>query len=95
MLRGIGAAANDAQWERLADLQLRLRRLARRLETALMEPVKLKSDFELVDFAPLHCAARTVGRDSAARLAARVLGDAQGQPVERSPSACATRRASA
>ncbi|MEZ0604695.1 FUSC family protein [Paraburkholderia sp. IW21] len=51
-LRRIGAAANEAQWSRLADLQRRLRRLARRLEAALMEPVKLKSDFELVDFAP-------------------------------------------
>lgn len=51
-LRRIGAAANEAQWNRLADLQRRLRRLARRLEAALTEPVKLKSDFELVDFAP-------------------------------------------
>ncbi|ACD15530.1 FUSC family protein [Paraburkholderia phytofirmans] len=71
VLRGIGAAANDAQWARLADLQLRLRRFARRLETALMEPVTLKSDFELVDFTPVH--AEPEGwRDNAARLFTRV-----------------------
>ncbi|OAJ51358.1 hypothetical protein A6V36_15510 [Paraburkholderia ginsengiterrae] len=52
VLRGIGAAASDGQGARVAGLQLRLRRLAERLETALMEPVKLKSGFELVDFAP-------------------------------------------
>jgi uncharacterized membrane protein YccC len=54
VLRSIGAAAGDGQWALLADLQARLRRFAGRLETALMEPVKLKSDFELVDFAPVH-----------------------------------------
>ncbi len=54
VLRRIGADANEGQWQHLADLQQRLRRLARRLETALMEPVKLKSDFELVDFAPAY-----------------------------------------
>ncbi|KAA1010514.1 FUSC family protein [Paraburkholderia panacisoli] len=70
VLRGIGAAAGDARWERLADLQLRLQRLARRLESALMEPVKLKSDFELVDFAPLSTQPER-WTDSAARLAAR------------------------
>ncbi|MFM0504221.1 FUSC family protein [Paraburkholderia caffeinilytica] len=52
VLRRIGSATQDAQWNRLAGLQLRLRRLAQRLESALMEPVTLKSDFELVDFAP-------------------------------------------
>ena len=70
VLRGIGSAANDARWERLADLQLRLQRLARRLESALVEPVTLKSDFELVDFAPLHAQPER-WTDSAARLAAR------------------------
>jgi uncharacterized membrane protein YccC len=54
VLRGIGTAAGDARWERLGDLQARLHRLARRLESALMEPVKLQAGFELVDFAPLH-----------------------------------------
>jgi uncharacterized membrane protein YccC len=53
-LRRIGAAANEAQWNRLADLQLRVRRFARRLEAVLMEPVALRSGFELVDFAPTH-----------------------------------------
>ncbi|MFP3582926.1 FUSC family protein [Paraburkholderia sp. SIMBA_055] len=53
-LRNIGADANEARWTHLVKLQLRLRRLARRLETALMEPVKLKSDFELVDFTPVQ-----------------------------------------
>jgi uncharacterized membrane protein YccC len=53
VLRRIGVATNEAQWSRLAGLQLRLRRFARRLESALMEPVTLKSDFELVDFAPM------------------------------------------
>ncbi|MGF6768872.1 putative membrane protein YccC [Paraburkholderia sp. GAS199] len=52
VLRSIGAAANDNQWTRLAELQQRLRRLAARLEPALMEPVKLDDGFELVDFAP-------------------------------------------
>ncbi|MGF6570862.1 putative membrane protein YccC [Paraburkholderia sp. GAS333] len=54
VLRGIGAAAGEGRFERLADFQRRLRRLAQRLENALMEPVKLKSDFELVDFAPAY-----------------------------------------
>ncbi|SIT48193.1 conserved membrane hypothetical protein [Paraburkholderia ribeironis] len=70
LLRGIGVAANEARWARLADLQRRLRRLAGRLETALMEPVKLKSDFELVDFAPLH-ARPEPWTASAARLTTR------------------------
>ncbi|CAE6867107.1 hypothetical protein R69927_03040 [Paraburkholderia domus] len=71
VLRRIGAATNEAQWNRLAGLQLRLRRLARRLESALMEPVTLKSDFELVDFAPAH--AQPLGwSDSAARLLTRM-----------------------
>jgi uncharacterized membrane protein YccC len=66
-LRRIGTAANEAQWTRLADLQLRLRRLARRLESTLMEPVTLKSGFELVDFAPAY--AQPLGwRASVARL---------------------------
>ncbi|MFM0160729.1 FUSC family protein [Paraburkholderia sediminicola] len=70
VLRRIGAATNDAQWNRLAGLQLRLRRLARRLESALMEPVTLKSDFELVDFAPTS--AQPLGwSDSAARVLTR------------------------
>lgn len=70
VLRRIGLAANDGQWIRLADLQQRLQRLARRLESALMEPVQLKSDFELVDFAPAY--ARTEGwSGSAARLLIR------------------------
>ncbi|MCX4158920.1 MULTISPECIES: FUSC family protein [Paraburkholderia] len=70
VLRRIGVASNEAQWNRLADLQLRLRRLARRLESALMEPVTLKFDFELVDFAPT--AAHPLGwQDSAARLLTR------------------------
>ncbi|HEX3638026.1 MAG TPA: FUSC family protein [Paraburkholderia sp.] len=69
-LRRIGAAANEAQWNRLAGLQLRLRSLARRLESALMEPVTLKADFELVDFTPTH--AQPMGwSDSAAGLLTR------------------------
>jgi len=52
VLSDIGTAAGDARWERLADLQERLRRFAHRLESALLEPVKLASGFELVDFAP-------------------------------------------
>ncbi|EEA03508.1 protein of unknown function DUF893 YccS/YhfK [Burkholderia sp. H160] len=52
VLSDIGSATGDARWERLADLQARLRRLAHRLESALPEPVKLQSGFELVDFAP-------------------------------------------
>jgi len=52
VLRDIGVAIGDARWERLADQQRRLRRLASRLEGALLEPVKLQSGFELVDFAP-------------------------------------------
>lgn len=52
VLRGVGAAANDAQRTRLVALQQRLRRLARRLEPVLTEPVKLNDGFELVDFAP-------------------------------------------
>ncbi|MBC8748080.1 putative membrane protein YccC [Paraburkholderia sp. WC7.3g] len=52
VLSDIGSATGDARWERLADPQARLRRLADRLESALPEPVKLLSGFELVDFAP-------------------------------------------
>ncbi|MBC8739918.1 FUSC family protein [Paraburkholderia sp. UCT31] len=52
VLSDIGSATGDARWERLADPQARLRRLAHRLESALLEPVKLQSGFELVDFAP-------------------------------------------
>src|SRR6202012_3224349 len=52
VLSDIGSAAGDARWERLGEPQARLRRLARRLEGALLEPVKLQSGFELVDFAP-------------------------------------------
>lgn len=70
VLRALGAAVGDARWERLADLQLRVQRLARRLEPALMEPVKLQSGFELVDFAPLHPQPEP-WRASAARIAAR------------------------
>ncbi|NKJ48233.1 FUSC family protein [Burkholderia sp. SG-MS1] len=70
VLRGIAAATSDARWDRIADLQQRLRRLATRLESALMEPVKLQSDFELVDFAPRYAQPES-WRDSAARLAAR------------------------
>lgn len=70
VLRRIGTATNEARWNRLADLQRRLRRLATRLESALMEPVTLKSDFELVDFAPTY--AEPLGwSDSAARLLTR------------------------
>ena len=54
VLLAIGTAVNEGRDERLADAQRRLRRLAKRLETALLEPVKLKSDFELVDFAPRY-----------------------------------------
>ncbi|MBW9139991.1 hypothetical protein JNB70_25105, partial [Rhizobium pusense] len=53
-LRNIGGDANEARWTRVSQLQLRVRRLARRLESALPEPVKLKSDFELVDFTPVQ-----------------------------------------
>jgi uncharacterized membrane protein YccC len=70
VLRGTGAAAGDARWERLANFQSRLRRLAGRLESALTEPVKLKCDFELVDFAP-RFARPAPWTDSAARRAAR------------------------
>jgi len=71
VLRRIGADANEGQWQRLADMQQRLRRLARRLESALIEPVKLKSDFELVDFAPA-CAPPERWTDSAIRLLTRI-----------------------
>jgi uncharacterized membrane protein YccC len=67
VLRGIGAAVNEGRDERLADGQRRLRRLAQRLETALLEPVKLKSDFELVDFAPVYAEPET-WQQSAVRL---------------------------
>ena len=70
VLRRIGADANEGQWQRLADMQQRLRRLARRLETALIEPVKLKSDFELVDFAPAYAPPER-WTDSAIRLLTR------------------------
>ncbi|CAB3790513.1 hypothetical protein LMG28614_03084 [Paraburkholderia ultramafica] len=70
VLRGIGTAANETRWERLANLQLRVRRLATRLESALLEPVTLQSDFELVDFAPLYAQPER-WTDSAARLATR------------------------
>ncbi|MFM0741714.1 FUSC family protein [Paraburkholderia xenovorans] len=70
VLRDIGAAANDVRWERLANLQARLRRLATRLESALMEPVKLQSAFELVDFAPRYAQAERWS-DSAVHFAAR------------------------
>ncbi|CAB3782376.1 FUSC family protein [Paraburkholderia fynbosensis] len=70
VLRAIAAAANDARWERLANLQARLRRLATRLESALMEPVKLQSDFELVDFAPRDAKPER-WTEGATRLAAR------------------------
>ncbi|OLL33157.1 FUSC family protein [Burkholderia sp. SRS-W-2-2016] len=59
VLSDIGTAAGDARWERLADLQERLRRFAHRLESALLEPVKLQSGFELVDFAPREVHAET------------------------------------
>ncbi|MEX3679196.1 FUSC family protein [Paraburkholderia sp. BR14320] len=52
VLSDIGSATGDARWERLGEPQARLRRLAHRLESALLEPVKLQSGFELVDFAP-------------------------------------------
>ncbi|WP_144110454.1 FUSC family protein [Paraburkholderia sp. BCC1886] len=71
VLRRIGAAASDEQWDRLADLQARVRRLARRLETALLEPVTLRSDFELVDFTPSSERAEPWAR-SAARSLTRV-----------------------
>ncbi|MEX3761957.1 FUSC family protein [Paraburkholderia phenoliruptrix] len=61
LLRNIGVDANEARWTHLARLQMRLRRLARRLEPALMEPVKLKSDFELVDFTPVQAPPRFAG----------------------------------
>ncbi|RDK00566.1 FUSC family protein [Paraburkholderia lacunae] len=70
VLRSIGLAANDGQWGRMASLQPRLQRLARRLESELMEPVKLKSGFELVDFAPAY-AQTEEWLDSAARVAAQ------------------------
>jgi uncharacterized membrane protein YccC len=69
VLRAIAAATSDARWDRIAELQQRLRRLATRLESALMEPVKLQSDFELVDFAPRYAQPESWS-DSAARLAA-------------------------
>ncbi|MBT2790259.1 FUSC family protein [Paraburkholderia strydomiana] len=69
-LRSIGAQANEGRWELLAELQLRVRRLAGRLENALMEPVKLKSDFELVDFTPVQAPPRFA--DSVAATLARV-----------------------
>ncbi|CAD6522626.1 FUSC family protein [Paraburkholderia metrosideri] len=72
VLRGIGAAAGEGRFERLADFQRRLRRLAQRLENALMEPVKLKSDFELVDFAPAYEEPAT-WTDSAGRLATWIV----------------------
>jgi uncharacterized membrane protein YccC len=68
-LRSIGAQANEGRWEHLADLQLRVRRLARRLENALMEPVKLTSDFELVDFTPVQAPAPRFADSVAATLA--------------------------
>jgi uncharacterized membrane protein YccC len=70
VLRGIGAATSDARLDRIADLQQRLRRLATRLESALLEPVKLQSDFELVDFAPRY-EQHESWSDSVARFAAR------------------------
>ncbi|MBU7437562.1 FUSC family protein [Paraburkholderia fungorum] len=70
VLRRVGAAAGEAQWDRLADLQRRLRRLARRLESALTEPVALKFDFELVDFAPAYDPS-LAWRDRAAGLLTR------------------------
>jgi uncharacterized membrane protein YccC len=70
VLRAIAAATSDARWDRIADLQQRLHRLATRLESALMEPVKLRSDFELVDFAPRYAQPESWS-DSAARFAAR------------------------
>ncbi|WP_118186109.1 FUSC family protein [Paraburkholderia phosphatilytica] len=54
VLREIGEQADDEPWIYPADSQARLHRLARRLESALVEPVVLKSDAELVDFAPAH-----------------------------------------
>ncbi|MFM0592968.1 FUSC family protein [Paraburkholderia dilworthii] len=72
VLRGTGTAAGDAQWAHLARLQLRLRRLAGRLETALLEPVKLKSGFELVDFAPAFAEPET-WQASALRLSTRIM----------------------
>ncbi|HEX7933800.1 MAG TPA: FUSC family protein, partial [Paraburkholderia sp.] len=71
ILRGMGVDANEARSTQLAGSRARLRRLAQRLEAALMEPVKLKSDFELVDFAPAPAPASR-WRDSAAMVLARV-----------------------
>lgn len=68
-LRSIGAQANEGRWELLAELQLRVRRLAGRLENALMEPVKLKSDFELVDFTPVQAPPPRFADSVAATLA--------------------------
>ncbi|WP_345813272.1 FUSC family protein [Paraburkholderia sp. PREW-6R] len=67
VLRGMGTAVGDARWTRLNHSQQRLRRLASRLEGALMEPVKLKSGFELVDFAPGFTQPES-GRERAKRL---------------------------
>ncbi|SMG46015.1 FUSC family protein [Paraburkholderia susongensis] len=71
VLRDIGVASGDARWERLADQQRRLRRFASRLESALLEPVKLQSGFELVDFAPREAHAERWS-ECVARYAARV-----------------------
>jgi len=71
LLRNIGGDASEARWTRLSQLQLRVRRLARRLESVLMEPVKLKSDFELVDFTPLQAVPPGVAQ-RVALMAARV-----------------------
>ncbi|AXF13740.1 FUSC family protein [Paraburkholderia caledonica] len=68
-LRSIGAQTNEGRWALLAELQLRIRRLARRLENALMEPVKLKSDFELVDFTPVQAPPPRFADSVAATLA--------------------------
>ncbi|MFM0479035.1 FUSC family protein [Paraburkholderia strydomiana] len=68
-LRSIGAQANEGRWELLSELQLRVRRLAGRLENALMEPVKLKSDFELVDFTPVQAPPPRFADSVAATLA--------------------------
>nr|WKF58716.1 Inner membrane protein YccS [Paraburkholderia busanensis] len=72
VLHRTGAAAGDAQWARLAAAQPRLRRLAERLESALMEPVKLQSGFELVDFAPAAAAPES-WKVSAHRLWTRIV----------------------
>ncbi|WP_027775627.1 FUSC family protein [Paraburkholderia caledonica] len=68
-LRSIGAQTNEGRWALLAELQLRIRRLAGRLENALMEPVKLKSDFELVDFTPVQAPPPRFADSVAATLA--------------------------